>query len=77
MHKFLEICCSEIDLYLSNQNRFWKTERYFLRGACAGKNPLSLSKNTFPSDQNLSPKKLTKTGKTRFPNLVIFLNFRI
>jgi hypothetical protein len=51
--------------------------RGYLRSARAYEKPPSISKNTLLDDQNLSPKKVTKTGKSRFPNLVIFLYFRI
>ena len=38
MQKFLEIRCSDIDLYLSNQNIFWKTERNFVDWFVMSKN---------------------------------------
>jgi len=60
-------CCSTIHLYLPNTNIFCKNERGFLRGARACKKNLSLPKNTFPYNWNLSPKNMVKTRKHKFP----------
>ena len=63
MQKFLEICCSDIDLYLSNKNRFWKTERGFCILVCYEKKPLSVLWDSFSFSLDLHFKNMCQTRK--------------
>ena len=63
MQKFLEICCSEIDLYLSNQNRFWKSERGFSILVCYDKTSLSIILYSFSFSRHMYFKNMCQTGE--------------
>ena len=63
MQKFLEICCSDIHLYLSNKNIFWKTERYFCILFCYEKNPLSVILYSFSFYRHMYFKNMCQTGE--------------
>ena len=63
MQKFLEICFSEIDPYLSNKNRFWKTKRGYCSLVCYEKKPLSVIWDSFSFSRHLYFKNMCQTGE--------------
>ena len=61
--KFIEICCSYFDLYLSNKNRFWKNERGYCYLVCYEKKPLSFLWDLFSFSRQLYFKHMCHTRK--------------
>ena len=69
MQKFLQICCSDIDLYLSNKNIFWKYERTFCILICYEKKPLVVPWDSFSFARHLYFRNMSQTGKFWDPKI--------